>query len=144
MARRLAPALSHLSQLILATVPLFFVLCYFLVLAAKRPAKQYYHYQDDDVAFQYMGNADVTMIDLDYILYVFLAFFVLWVCGAVYIGIFVPKREQKSPSRKKIRKAANAMEEIADDPGLRPEMRLFKNIEEWEFVRNSDKKRPKD
>lgn len=94
MARRLAPALSHLAQLILATVPLFFVLCYFLALAAKRPAKQYYQYQDDDVAFQNMVNADGPVIDLDYILYVFLAFFVLWACGAVYIGIFVPKRHQ--------------------------------------------------
>ena len=74
---RLAPALSHLSQLILATVPLFFVLCYFLVLAANRPTKQYYQYQDDDVAFQEMVDADGPIIDLDYILYVFLAFFVL-------------------------------------------------------------------
>lgn len=91
---RLAPALSHLSQLILATVPLFFVLCYFLVLAANRPTKQYYQYQDDDVAFQEMVDADGPIIDLDYILYVFLAFFVLWLCGAVYIGIFVPKRHK--------------------------------------------------
>lgn len=48
----------------------------------------------------------------------------------------MPKREQKMPSRKKRRKAANAMEEIADDPLLRPEMRIFPDIDDWNYVRN--------
>ena len=31
------------------------------------------------------------------------------------------------------------MEEIADDPLLRPEMRVFRNIEDWTYVRNKRK-----
>lgn len=30
------------------------------------------------------------------------------------------------------------MAEIADDPGLRPDLRIFRNIPDWNFVRESD------
>mmetsp|Transcript_3023 Transcript_3023/g.6980 ORF Transcript_3023/g.6980 Transcript_3023/m.6980 type:complete len:341 (+) Transcript_3023:317-1339(+) len=92
---KLAPAMSHLSQLILATLPLFVVLVYFLYCAAVRPAKNYYvYYDDDNGAQQQLVNRDEPIIELSPMLYIFLAFFILWSCGTVYMFVFVPKRHK--------------------------------------------------
>lgn len=53
-------------------------------------------------------------------------------------GIFVPRRKVKKFSKKKKQRAATAMAEIADDPGLRPELRVYRNIEDWTFVRERE------
>ena len=91
----LAPAMSHLAQLILATLPLFLVLVYFLYCAAVRPAKQYYRYYDDDYnSYNNQQIMDDDLIELSSMLYIFLAFFFLWSCGLVYMYVFVPKRHQ--------------------------------------------------
>ena len=54
-----------------------------------------------------------------------------------YDGVFVPRRELQTFSKSKKKLAAQAMSSIADDPGLKPSLRLFKNIEGWNFVRDS-------
>ena len=53
-------------------------------------------------------------------------------------GIFVPRRTKKRFGKKKRARVAHAMEEIADDPQLRPEVTVFRDIEGWSFVRNQD------
>jgi len=50
----------------------------------------------------------------------------------------VPRRKVKKFSKKKKQRAATAMAEIADDPGLRPELRVYRNIEDWTFVRERE------
>ena len=53
-------------------------------------------------------------------------------------GVFVPRRTKKKFGKKKRARVAQAMSEIADDPQLRPEMRVFRDIEGWAFVRAKD------
>jgi len=50
----------------------------------------------------------------------------------------VPTRSKQKFSKKKKQRAEEAMQEIADDPGMRPDLRIFKNIDDWNFVRDSD------
>ena len=52
--------------------------------------------------------------------------------------MFVPRRTKKKFGKKKRARVAQAMSEIADDPQLRPEMRVFRDIEGWAFVRAKD------
>ena len=51
-------------------------------------------------------------------------------------GIFVPRQEKRRIRKKKRQEAQEDRPEIADDPGMRPDLRIFGDIEDWNFVRS--------
>jgi len=77
-------------QFCCATVPLFVVLCFFLIVAHNRPNKPYYATQDDQVRY---NNAPAEpLMDLMQMLYVFLAMLPLWTSFLAHLNMFIPKR----------------------------------------------------
>jgi hypothetical protein len=77
-------------QFCCATLPLFIVLCFFLIVAYNRPYKPYYAVNDDQVRFQ-IGSTE-PMMDLMQMLYVFLAILPLWTSFLAHLNMFIPKR----------------------------------------------------
>ena len=77
-------------QLCLATLPLFIVLCFFLIVAHNRPNHPFYTTEDDQVRNE-IGATDPGL-DLMQMLYVFLAFLVLWTSFLAHLNMFIPKR----------------------------------------------------
>jgi hypothetical protein len=77
-------------QFCIATLPLFVVLCFFLIVAHNRPNKPYYAVMDDQVRFE-IGSTQ-PMMDLMQMLYVFLAILPLWTSFLAHLNMFIPKR----------------------------------------------------
>jgi len=92
--RTLGPTETSLGQLVLATSPIFALLCYFLYLTANRHNLAAYNLDgvDDDAAVQELIASDGPVLELGSILDAFLGFFFCWSCALVYVAVFIPKR----------------------------------------------------
>ena len=85
---------GSILQFVLATLPLFGVLVYFIYAAWDRPHKPIYRLADDFTDDQWKkASAETgTLISLMDILSVFLTLLVLWTVFAIYIISFIPRR----------------------------------------------------
>ncbi len=83
----LARTTSSLTQLVLATVPFFLLLTYFLILSFQRTG-----------IYERGEQMKLTLIPLTHMLYVYLSFFFLWTMLFLYLMVFVPNRRKLTES----------------------------------------------
>jgi len=80
----------RLIQLVVATVPLFFVLCYLLYQTAiHKPGSNNDNVYQDDAN---VNSEVVEFLDLDELLHIFLLLFYLSMLFLIYVTLFIPKR----------------------------------------------------